>query len=102
MRLAIYYPTITKDGRRPFWGQNRQFKFAHSQEVRIYPLVPASAVSWWRAEGHEVLFLDGPNSGITGEESLNRLKAFGPDLVAMEVKAPILERIAAEIERGET
>ena len=100
MKLALYYPGITKRGRRPLWGQNRQFKFAHSDQVRIYPLIPASAASWWAREGHEVLFLDCPNAMIGLEAGRDRLREFHPDLVAMETKAPVLRELQTEIEWG--
>ncbi|MGH7441455.1 MAG: B12-binding domain-containing radical SAM protein, partial [bacterium] len=90
MKVAVAYPPVTKGGRFPLLSQNRHLKFSHSLEVRIFPLIPAQAATNLQAAGHEVLWLDGINERLDMERFHKDLEAFGPDLVLMETKAPVL------------
>lgn len=91
MRVAFIYPPLFVDGKIPLLGQNRQFKFTHSREIKIFPLIPAYAVTMLKQAGHQVLFLDAINRGMTGEEFEKELKAFKPELVVLETKTPIIK-----------
>jgi radical SAM superfamily enzyme YgiQ (UPF0313 family) len=91
MRVAFIYPPLFVDGKIPLLGQNRQFKFTHSREIKIFPLVPASAVTILKRDGNDVLFLDAINRGMTGEEFEKALKDFKPELVVLETKTPIIK-----------
>jgi len=92
MRAAFIYPPVTRDGKIPLLGQNRQFKYTHSDQIKIYPLIPAHLVTNLKAAGHEVLFLDGINEGMN-EESFNKaLSDFVPEIVFIETKTPIIKK----------
>jgi radical SAM superfamily enzyme YgiQ (UPF0313 family) len=90
MRVAVAYPPVTKGGQYPLLSQNRHLKFSHSLEVRIFPLIPGHAASNLKHAGHEVLWLDGINERMGMDEFHAQLSAFGPDLVLMETKAPVV------------
>ncbi len=93
MKIAVVYPPFSERGKRPLLGQNRQFRYSSSREVRIYPMLPALAATWASKRGHDVLWLDAQNDPeLTPEEYEKRLDAFGPDLLLMEIKAPIANR----------
>lgn len=65
MRVAIVYPPFAKGKEYPLLGQNRQFRYSNSKEVRIFPLIPATAATILKQAGHEVIFLDGINQRLT-------------------------------------
>ncbi len=95
MKAAVVYPPFSEKGKRPLLGQNRQFRYSSSSEVRIYPMLPALAATWAARNGHEVAWLDAQNDpGLTPEEYERRLDAFAPGLLLMEIKAPIAGRYA--------
>lgn len=92
MRVAIVYPPFRKGARRPLLGQNRQFRYSNNDEVKIFPLIPASCATILKKSGHEVLFLDAMNTDI-GERRFNEtLSNFAPDVVVLETKAPVVKR----------
>ncbi|MFH1444874.1 MAG: radical SAM protein [Nanoarchaeota archaeon] len=91
MRIAIVYPPFTKGKEYPLLGQNRQFRYSNSKEVRIFPLIPATAATILKEAGHEVLFLDGINQRLTKKEFIQKLTDFKPDLIALETKAPVIK-----------
>lgn len=92
MRVAIAYPPLFRDGKIPLLGQNRQFKYTHSKEIKIFPLVPAQAATLLKNAGHEVLWLDGINNGMTDDEFGLKLENQKPDLIVIETKTPIIRR----------
>jgi hypothetical protein len=91
MKVAIAFPPILKDGKYPLLGQNRQFRYSSSNEVRIYPIVPATAATILKREGYNVLYLDGINERLSMKDFLFRLDSFKPDLVVFETKTPIVK-----------
>jgi len=92
VRIAIVYPPIKQGNEYPLLGQNRQFKYSNSLEIRIYPVVMATLATMLKNDGHEVLWLDGINERLEMADFENRLKAFNPDMAVMETKAPIIKR----------
>lgn len=76
----------------PLLGQNRQFKYSNSKEIRIYPVVMATLATMLKTDGHEVLWLDGINARMSDEDFRKALSAFAPDAAVMETKAPIIRR----------
>src|SRR5882672_1132916 len=90
MRVAVAYPPVTKDGQFPLLSQNRHLKFSHSLEVRIFPLIPGHAATNLKVAGHEVLWLDGINERMGMDDFHAQLKAFKPQLLLMETKAPVI------------
>lgn len=73
-------------------GQNRQFKYTHSDQVKIYPLIPAHLVTNLKEQGHEVLFLDGINEGMEACDFEKKLKDFSPEIIFIETKTPVIKK----------
>ena len=93
MKVAVIYPPLFQQNKRPLLGQNRQFRYSSSCEVRIYPMIPALAATWVSKNGHEVLWLDAHNDlKLTQESFEKKLFTFSPDVILMEVKSPIIRR----------
>lgn len=91
MKIAITYPTISKEGKFPLLGQNRQFRYSSSSEVRIYPIVPATAATLLKENGFDVLWIDAINERLTMQEFLRRLYHFNPDILVIETKTPVIK-----------
>ena len=91
-RVAIYYPPMRRGGEVPLLPQNRQFKFSKSAEIRIYPVVMSSLATMLKRAGHDVLFLDGINFRLAQSACDAQLRAFAPDFLVMETKAPVFDR----------
>ncbi len=89
MRVAFVYPPFKKGQKVAFLPQNRQFVYSSSKEVRLYPVLAATAATMLRQAGHTVFWLDGITENLSMAETLRRLKAFEPDLVITETKAPV-------------
>jgi len=89
MNIAIVYPPITRYGKIPLLGQNRQFKFTNSNQIKIFPLVPASLATLLKQEGHNVLWLDAINKPVKDFDK--KLSNFKPDFIFIETKAPIIK-----------
>ena len=92
MKILIGYPPLWKKGKIPLLGQNRQFRYSSSHEVRIYPIVPSVAATMLANSGHSVLYLDGIVKRLTSNEFMQRFTKFNPDLVAIETKTPIIRK----------
>ncbi len=90
MRVAIIYPPVSRDNKVPLLGQNRQFKYTHSREIKIFPLIPAQLAANLKQKGHEVLWLDAINKKI--DDFQLSLADFKPGLVVMETKAPVVKK----------
>jgi radical SAM superfamily enzyme YgiQ (UPF0313 family) len=93
MRIAFCYPPFTKNGHFPNLPQNRQFIYEASNEVKIYPVVLATAATWLKNLGHEVLWLDGVTRRFKMAKFNSELNKFKPDIVILECKAPIMNKI---------
>ena len=91
MKVAICYPPFKSEKGVALITQNRQFQW-FSRPTYIFPVVPATAATMLKEAGHEVLFLDGIAAEISEEEFLRRLEAFGPELVVLETKTPVVKR----------
>jgi radical SAM superfamily enzyme YgiQ (UPF0313 family) len=92
MRVAFCYPPYKKGEKNAFLPQNRQFIYSSSSEVRLYPVVMATAATMLRKAGQTVFWLDGITEGLTLSEFWRRLLDFQPDLVVTETKAPVVEK----------
>ncbi|MCQ2388706.1 MAG: B12-binding domain-containing radical SAM protein [Kiritimatiellae bacterium] len=91
MKVAICYPPLKSDKGVALLSQNRQFQW-FSRPTYIFPVVPATAATMLHKAGHEVLFLDGIAAELSEEEFRARLDAFGPELVVLETKTPVVKR----------
>jgi len=92
LRIAFAYPPLGEKGRYPLLGQNRQFRYSTSSHVRIYPLIPATAVTLLD-ESYDSILLDGINSRIGSEAFLRRLDRYRPDVVVLETKTPLMPKL---------
>jgi len=93
MKIAFCYPPFSKDGRFPNLPQNRQFIYTASKAVRLYPVVMATAATWLKNLGHEILWLDGITRRLDWETYEDNLSSFSPDLLVLEAKAPIMKKL---------
>lgn len=91
MKIIIGYPPLPSEKGIPLLGQNRQFQW-FSEPTYIYPMVPASAATLLKSQGHDVLWLDGIAEEISYEQWINQVIAFNPDLIALETKTPVVKR----------
>ncbi len=90
MNIAFVYPPFTKDGNYPLITQNRQFKYAHSLNVKIYPVVMSYAATRSKNLGFNTVFLDGINERLVMSEFYKKLKSFEPSVIITEGKAPLM------------
>ena len=58
MNIVIGYPPIKSKKGTALLSQNRQFQWFHSPTY-IYPVIPASAATLLKSQGHQVTWLDG-------------------------------------------
>ncbi len=91
MKIAICYPPLPSEKGVALLTQNRQFQW-FSRPTYIFPVVPATAATMLKKEGHDVLFLDGIAAELTSEKFLQELDAFGPELIVLETKTPVVKR----------
>jgi anaerobic magnesium-protoporphyrin IX monomethyl ester cyclase len=91
MRVMIAYPPLVGKG-SPMLTQNRQFQWFHEPSY-LYPCVPASAATLLQSLGHTVCWVD----CIAEKKSRSQLAKiatdFNPDIIAMEVKTPVIRQI---------
>ncbi len=90
MNIVIFYPPIKRFGKTPLLGQNRQFKFTNSNQIKIFPLVPGSLATILKNNDNNVLWLDAINKPLPDFEK--QLFDFKPDFIFMETKAPIVKK----------
>jgi len=90
MRIAIAYPPFSSPKGVPLLSQNRQFQW-FNRPTYIYPVVPAQAATMLAQAGHAVAWLDGIASGWDEARFASELTAFGPDLVVLETKTPVVK-----------
>jgi len=94
MRIVLGYPPLpdTEHLGMPQTQQNRQFQW-FTEPTHIYPVIPAYAATMLGDDGHEVWWIDGPTKGYGWQEYLGHLIRIQPDLIAWEVKTPIVQRV---------
>src|SRR6056297_3338641 len=91
MRIAVIYPPLTRGNKVPLLGQNRQFKYTHSREIKIFPLIPAHLATNLKQNGHDVLWLDAINKNLSMKQFNSRVREFNPEIIVMETKAPVVK-----------
>ena len=98
MKISIAYPPIDDAKGIPLLSQNRQFQWFHNPTY-IYPVVPAYAATLLNENGFEVSWNDGIASGQTFDVWFEEIKRRRPDLMAFEVKTPVIKRFWNIIDR---
>lgn len=91
MKVMITYPPFPDIKGTPLLSQNRQYQVFSEKSV-IYPVVPATAATLLKENGFEVVWLDCIAEGISQEEFYKTVKKEAPDLIAMEVKTPVVKQ----------
>ena len=79
--------------------QNRQFIYTASNAVKLYPVVMATAATWLKDLGHEILWLDGITRRLEWETYEDKLSSFSPDLLVLEAKTPIMKKLWRHINK---
>ena len=90
MKIAISYPPL-EDDRTPTLGQNRQFQWFHNPSF-IYPMVPASAATLLKSQGHDVLWNDAIAMSWTPARFKEFLLKERPEVLLIETKTPVVKR----------
>ncbi|RJQ56553.1 MAG: radical SAM protein [Desulfobacteraceae bacterium] len=98
MKVSIAYPPLNDAEGIPLLSQNRQFQWFHSPTY-IYPVVPAYAATLLKENGFEVSWNDGIASEQTFDAWLAEIKNQAPDLLALEVKTPVVRRFWKIVDR---
>ena len=99
MRISFCYPPFSKNGHFPTLPQNRQFVYTASPEVKLYPVVLATAATWLAKLGHKVLWLDGITRRLSWKEYKEKLASFSPDIIVLEGKTPIMKPLWEYIDK---
>jgi anaerobic magnesium-protoporphyrin IX monomethyl ester cyclase len=90
MKIAIAYPPIESPKGTPLLSQNRQFQYFNAPTY-VYPMVPAYTASLLRANGHDVLWMDGIAEQWTYARFVQELEREEPDVILMETKTPVVK-----------
>ena len=90
MKVMIAYPPLPRDKGVALLSQNRQFQYFHNPTY-IYPMIPAYAATLLKSRGHEVVWADGIAEGWTPEQFRDHIRREKPDMVAVEVKTPVVK-----------
>lgn len=91
LKVMIAYPPVPTEKGVPLLSQNRQFQYFHNPTF-IYPVIPAWAATLLKAHGYQVVWADGIAEQRSPAEFAAMFDRERPDLVAMEVKTPIVKR----------
>ena len=91
MKVVISYPPLSNKKGCPTLGQNRQFQF-FKEPTYIYPIVPATAATFLKQQGHEIIWNDCIAENWDYPEFLNFIQKEKPDIVAFETKAPVIKQ----------
>jgi len=95
MRIAFVNPPL------------REFRFSRSQRspgviksgTMYYPYWLAHATALAQSRGHECLLLDSAADGLSRDDTIARLKAFGAELVVVETSTPSINYDLATIDK---
>ncbi|MDP8215394.1 MAG: radical SAM protein [Candidatus Euphemobacter frigidus] len=90
MKILFSYPPLDTAKGFPTLGQNRQFQY-FTEPTHIYPVVPATAATLLRDNGHEVLWNDCAAEGIAREDYFKLIEIEKPDLIVFETKTPVVK-----------
>ncbi len=102
MKVMIAYPPLPLDKGVALLSQNRQFQYFHNPTF-IYPMIPAYAATMLKERGHDVVWADGIAEGWTADQFRDLVRREKPDVVAIEVKTPVIKKYwkwVDEIKKG--
>jgi len=91
MKIAISYPPLESSKGVPLLSQNRQFQW-FSSPTYIYPMIPASAATLLKQNGHQVFWDDGIAEELSYSQWQERVIKEKPDIIAIETKTPVIKR----------
>jgi anaerobic magnesium-protoporphyrin IX monomethyl ester cyclase len=98
MKIWIGYPPLPDPKGVPLISQNRQFQWFNDPTF-IYPVIPTYAATLLKRAGHDVFWQDGVAQRDTVEDYEKRFVDAAPDVVAFEVKTPVVKRVWKAIDR---
>ena len=101
MKVSIAYPPLDDPKGIPLLSQNRQFQWFRSPTY-IYPVVPAYAATLLKKNKFEVFWDDGIASEQRFDDWFDQLIVRAPDLLAFEVKTPVIKRFWKIVDRIKT
>ncbi|MCA1808882.1 MAG: B12-binding domain-containing radical SAM protein [Lentisphaerae bacterium] len=91
MKILIGYPPTVSSKGIATLGQNRQFQW-FSNPSFLFPVVPASAATLLKSQGHDVTWLDCVAERIQLPAFLEILRKTRPELLAFETKTPVIKQ----------
>ena len=91
MKILVGYLPLKSEKGIATLGQNRQFQY-FTNPTFIFPLVPASAATLLKSEGHDVLWKDCVAENMQEQAFLNYLEKEKPELIAVETKTPAIKK----------
>ncbi|MCM8768792.1 MAG: radical SAM protein [Candidatus Omnitrophica bacterium] len=89
--LFTYFPHYSPEKGYLLLSQNRFTKYRGDPEL-IYPLIPASALTLLKNDGHQVFFLDGIVQRLSLSDYLATVKHLRPDILFFETKTPCVQQ----------
>jgi anaerobic magnesium-protoporphyrin IX monomethyl ester cyclase len=98
MKIWIGYPPLPDPKGVPLISQNRQFQWFNDPTF-IYPVIPTMAATVLKQAGHDVLWEDGVAQRDSVEAYEKRFVDAVPEVVAFEVKTPVVKRVWKVIDR---
>ncbi len=90
MKISIAYPPLNTGKGVPLLGQNRQFQWFNSPTY-IYPMVPASAATYLKSKGFDVLWNDAIAEEWTAQQFDDFFIKEDIDVMMLETKAPVVK-----------
>lgn len=91
MKILIGYPPTESHKGVATLGQNRQFQW-FSNPSMLFPVIPASAATLLRKNGHVVTWLDCVASSISKQDFFEKLASISPDIFVFETKTPVIRQ----------
>jgi len=88
--LFTYFPHYRPDKGYLLLSQNRFTKYRGDPQL-IYPLIPASALTLLKNDGHQVFYLDGILEKMMLPEYLRKVKEIAPEILFFETKTPCVQ-----------
>ena len=90
MKILIGYPPTESEKGTATLGQNRQFQW-FTNPCLIFPVVPASAATLLKKNGHNVQWIDCIAEKINWKDFVKIIKKEKPDLFVFETKTPVVK-----------